>query len=92
MRWLSYILILFGVYWLASAGYDEFRGITTKPPSFSRRSHHGDYIYSIPVRRDQNPELFHQFIVTRWIYAVVVEGAGWVLYRRYRMDDGAGMS
>jgi hypothetical protein len=45
------------------------------------------YLYSIPVLREQNPELFHQFMVTHWIYAVAVEAGGCLLYLKNKRDD-----
>jgi hypothetical protein len=92
MRVLSFILIALGLYLLGSAYYDEYRGSTFKPaalrggragPSFNR-----GYLYSIPVSREQNPELFRRFMVKHWIYAVVVEAAGCILYMKSkRVDD-----
>lgn len=92
MRALSYILIALGFYLLASAFYDEYRGITTKPAIFppkatSRNASRG-YLFSIPVHREQNPELFHQFMVTHWIYAVTVEAGICLLYlKKKRAND-----
>ena len=40
------------------------------------------YLYRIPVHREQNPELFRQFMMGHWIWAIGIEGVGWVLYAR----------
>jgi hypothetical protein len=80
MRAVACIIIAVGIYMLASAGYDEYRGITTKPASFGRRHHNAAYLYRIPVLRSRNPELFHRFMTTHWIYASLVVVGGCVLY------------
>jgi hypothetical protein len=90
MRVLSYILIAIGICLLARASYDECRGVTHCPVTFFRTTsmftYSGPfnrwYLYSIPVHRDQNPSRFRQFMVIHWIYAVLIEGIGWVLYFR----------
>jgi hypothetical protein len=82
MRALSYILIALGICLLASAGYDEFRGSTTKPLTLRGRRHNTAYLYRIRVSKENNPNLFHEFIVTHWIYAALIEGAGCMLYVR----------
>jgi hypothetical protein len=91
MRVLSYIIIALGVYLLACTTYDEVRGITHKPVISLRMPGTGRfnvwYLYSIPVHRDQNPRLFRQFIVTHWIYAIVVEGLGCILYLKTKAQD-----
>jgi hypothetical protein len=79
----SYILILLGIYLLVVTGYDEFRGVTHKPYApISRMRSARAYLYRIPVRREQNPELFRQFMMGHWIWAIGIEGVGWVLYAR----------
>jgi hypothetical protein len=87
MRVLSYILIGIGIYLLVSAGYDEFRGITTKPLPFRvQQYYHYGYLYSLPVSRGNhpkllnNPKLFREFMMTHWIYAFLVEAAGCILF------------
>lgn len=87
---LSYFLILLGIYLLAAAGYDEFRGITTKPVSLLGEHRHGmghAYLYRIPVHREQDPELFRQYMTGHWIWAVGIEGAGWILYILCRRNE-----
>jgi hypothetical protein len=79
---ISYLLIVFGVYLMASSGYDEWRGITHKPYVLAGRRHHQAYLYRIAVDREQNPELFRQFMTLHWIWAVGIEGVGWVLFVR----------
>jgi hypothetical protein len=80
---LSYVLILLGAYLLATSVYDELRGVTHKPfgPGTGRRWNQA-YLYRIPVRREQNPELFRQFMTGHWLWAVGIEGVGWFLYIR----------
>jgi hypothetical protein len=84
----SYVLIVLGIYLLAAAGYDEFRGITRRPillTDFHRRGTMGHaYLHRVPVRRQQNPELFRQFMMGHWIWAVGIEGVGWILCLRNR--------
>jgi hypothetical protein len=46
MRVGSYILVILGVLLLANAGYDEFRGSTTKPWTIMGRRFRNDaYLY-----------------------------------------------
>jgi hypothetical protein len=81
----SYVLILLGIYLLATAGYDEVRGITTKPATLIGAHGHGmghAYLYRIPVRREQNPELYHQYMTGHWIWAVGIECVGWIVFFR----------
>jgi len=83
----AYMLIALGVYLVAAVGYDEIRGVTTKPvsaASFHRRGMGHAYQYRIPVRREQNSVLFRQFMTGHWIWAVGIEGAGWILFFRNR--------
>jgi hypothetical protein len=88
MRGLSYILIALGIYLLAATGYDEYRGITYKPASLLRtRRYNQAYLYRIPVHREQNPELFRQFMNTHWLYAVGVEGVGLILLLKNRPPE-----
>ena len=92
MRPLAYIFIALGIYLLVCAGFDEVRGITHKPVTFLRTfgtsRFNGWYLYSIPVRREQNPPLFRKFMVTHWIYAVLIESAGWILYLKSGRQNG----
>jgi hypothetical protein len=87
MRALSYILIALGIYLLACAGYDEFRGSTTKPATLMGRRHNTAYLYSLRVLRTNNPELFRGFMVTHWIYAALMVVAGCILYQSYKKRD-----
>jgi hypothetical protein len=90
MRMLAYILIVLGIYLFAGVLYQEYHGRTFKPLALQLKatgvSANRGYLYSIPVLRDQNPELFHQFMMTHWIYAAVVEVVGWVLYLRNKQN------
>jgi hypothetical protein len=87
MRVLSYILIAFGIYLLASAGYDEFRGSTTKPATLMGKRHNTAYLYSLSVLKKNNPELFSEFMVTHLIYASLVEVAGCFLFLKSNKQD-----
>src|ERR1700722_6223963 len=81
MRTLSYILLALGIYLLGHALYDECSGVTHQPISFFYRRHtHSGYLYSIPVRRDNNPQLFHEFMVKHWVYGGLMAGLGLALY------------
>lgn len=73
MRALAYMLIALGIWLLASACYDDYRGSTTKPAMLMGMRHNRAYLYSVLVPREQNPELFHEFMVTHWISAFLVE-------------------
>jgi hypothetical protein len=91
MRVLSYILIALGIYLLASAFYQECRGKTFKPAMLQGKAtglgaNHG-YLYSIPVLKSQNLELFRKFMVTHWIYAAVIEVGGCLLYLKTKQDE-----
>ena len=58
----SYVLIVLGIYLLAAAGYDEFRGITRRPillTDFHRRGTMGHaYLHRVPVRRQRIQNCF----------------------------------
>jgi hypothetical protein len=77
---ISSILIVLGIYLLASAGYDEFRGSTTTPAMHTDKHHNTAYLRSLPLLKKNEPELFRQFMVTHWIYASLVEITGCTLY------------
>jgi hypothetical protein len=91
MRALSYILIALGIYLLAAAFYQEYQGRTFKPAMLPGKATgmgaNRGYLYSIPVLKNQNPELFHKFMVTHWIYAAVVEVGGCLLYLKTKQDN-----
>ena len=40
------------------------------------------------VLRDNNPELFREFMSTHWIYASLIEGAGCFLYLKTKKPNG----
>ncbi len=81
MRLTSLILIALGVFLLVHSAFDEIRGTTHKPYHWlGIRRYNSWYLYSIPVQRDKNPELFHEFMTTHWIYAGLVSGIGCALY------------
>ena len=75
MRIISYMLIGFGILLFASAGYDEFRGIT-RSPSYSRSS----ISYSYTITRQTEPEQFHNAMTYHWFYATIVVIAGIIAY------------
>lgn len=89
MRVLSYILIALGIYLLAAAFIKNVREERSSRRCFQAAgmSANRGYLYSIPVLRDQNPELFSKFMVTHWIYAGVVEAGGCVLCLKTRQDN-----
>ena len=77
MRAWSIVLLLLGFFLLAHSTYDECRGITHKPLTLvGGRRHDSSYLYRIPVKREQNPELFRKFMTTHWIYAGLISGLG----------------
>ena len=79
----SYVLIVLGVYLLAAAGYDELRGVTHKPYALgSGRRYNQGYLYRIRVHREQDPDRFREFMIGHWMWAVGIEGVGWILYAR----------
>ncbi|MGD0816349.1 MAG: hypothetical protein ABSA83_22380 [Verrucomicrobiota bacterium] len=86
----SYILIVLGIYLLASAGCQEFRGDTVRPAMylpFTRRAildrgHNHAYQFRIHVLKKNNPELFREFMEAHWLWAVLIEAAGIVLLVR----------
>ena len=88
MRALSYILMVLGIFLLVNAGYEEFHGSTTKPVALMGRRYNTAYLYRIRVLRDNNPELFREFMSTHWIYASVIEGAGCFLYLKTKKPNG----
>jgi hypothetical protein len=90
MRVLSYILIALGIYLLAAAGYDEYRGITGKPLAFgTRRRHNSVHLYRMRVSKVETPQLFRQFMTTHWMYATLIAGLGCVLFLADRnSEDG----
>jgi hypothetical protein len=89
MRVGSYILVILGVLLLANAGYDEFRGSTTKPWTIMGRRFRNDaYLYRLHVLKENNPELFRKFMATHWIYAsfIAVGGVILLLWSKNRED------
>jgi len=78
----SYVLIALGIYLLTAAGYDQFRGATNLPIGISDFGHNGmghAYRHRFLVHRQQDPELFRRFMIGHWLWAVGIEGAGWLL-------------
>jgi hypothetical protein len=74
MRLLSYILMAFGVFMLASAGYDEIRGSTREPSS-----KYNGYTHNI-ITRENNSETFHNAMKYHWFYASMLIIAGVIAY------------
>jgi hypothetical protein len=97
MRLLSYILMLLGIYLLAVAAYQEIHGRTTRPAMFlpfterairERRHSFNNYIFSVPVLKRNNPQLFREFMTTHWVWAALILGGGVVLNARdYRLQE-----
>ena len=80
MRGWSIALLAIGIFLLAHSTFDECRGVTHKPVSFRRRAFNTAYLYQIPVSREQNPELFRQFMTGHWLYAGFSIGIGCALF------------
>ena len=79
MRVLAYILILIGIYALARAGYDEFRGVTGAPVMFG----HASYPLIVDlgrIHKKDNPEEFHHALTYHWFYASMLVFAGAIAY------------
>ena len=75
--------MVLGIYLLVNAGFEEFHGSTTKPFAlWPTRRYNTAYLYRIQVLRENNPELFRQFMTGHWIYACLIEGVGCVLFLR----------
>jgi hypothetical protein len=97
MRAVSYILMVLGIYLLASAAYQEIHGITTRPYKylpFSRdailESDYVDHSYqfSIQVLKKNNPQRFREFMEAHWLWASLIEAAGVVLCAtEYRLPE-----
>ena len=71
MRIFSYLLVLIGILMFASAGYDEYRGITSiQAPR------------SLPevVTKASQPENFRGAMAYHWYYAFAVLIAGIIVY------------
>jgi hypothetical protein len=71
MRISSYLLLLVSVLMFASAGYDEYRGIT-----------HIRASRGLPeiITKTSNPEQFHNAMTYHWAYASVILIAGIIVY------------
>jgi hypothetical protein len=89
MRAMSYVLIILGIYLLASAGFEKIRGKTPRPfryVPFSQRSLLENdevdptYKFSAPVLKSKQPEMFRGFINAHWLYAFIIEFAGICLW------------
>jgi hypothetical protein len=93
MRLFALVLVVLGGCLAAEAGYDEYRGITTKPAgpwgARSPGSHNGSYLNSIQVIRGNNPGLFQEFIMAHWAYAFLIGTSGCVLYVKNKPDNRA---
>jgi hypothetical protein len=71
MRIFSYLLLLVSVLMFASAGYDEYRGIT--------RIQVGRGLPETILKKS-NLEQFHNAMTYHWAYAIVVLIAGILVY------------
>jgi hypothetical protein len=94
LRILAFILITLGTYLLACDIHDEYRGLTTKPVgpwgSRSPGRYNHSYLYSVPVSRENNPELFREFMMVHWAYAWVIAASGCILCLRGVRDRSDG--
>jgi hypothetical protein len=84
MRILGLVLVVLGSYLAASAGYDEYHGVTTKPVGpWGGRSptrYNSAYLNSLHVARDINPDLFREFMTVHWACAILIGASGCILY------------
>jgi hypothetical protein len=69
MRFFPYILTVIGILYLASNSYDEFRGDTLEPTRGSINH----------LRKESDPETFHNAMVYKWSYATMILTAGLML-------------
>ena len=91
MRIVPFILIVLGIYLLVAAGYDEYRGATTRPFTLMGGHRHGmgqAYLYRFMIHREQNPGLFREFMIGHWIWAAGIEGVGWFLFLKNKGSVG----
>ena len=86
MRALSVLLLLLGLYLVGSAAYDEYRGLTHKPGIVWHYRWTKAYLYKINVRRSEDPDRFHEFMVAHWIYAGLTATAGGLLFIKARIS------
>lgn len=82
---VSYLLILLGIYLLTHAAYQEFTGDTVRPYQYlpftrrailARRNPNPYYQFRIHVLKQNNPELFREFMTAHWVWAVLIAGIG----------------
>jgi len=94
MRLFALVLVALGSYLAASAGYDEYHGITTKPAGLwgarSAAHYNSAYLNSLHVARDINPDLFREFMTVHWACAILIGASGCILYARNIPDNRAG--
>jgi hypothetical protein len=89
MRLFALVLVALGSYLAADAGYDEYHGITKKPVGPWGGHYNSAYLNSQPVARDNDPDLFQEFITVHWAYAFLIGASGCVLYTRNLKDNPA---
>lgn len=80
MRIGSFILMAFGILLLASASYDEYRGITHAPSGGgSRYSAFLSSSHEI-ITKASKPEYFHNAMVCHWAQSFMVLMMGFVVF------------
>jgi hypothetical protein len=72
VRIAAYIFLAFGIFLLASAGYDQFRGST--------RVSSGRYTRHYTVTREASPEKFHDAMTYHWAFGALLLVGGVVIY------------
>ena len=84
MRVLSYILAIVGLCMLASAGYQEYRGVTTKPVMMGRGSLS---FASGKIVRKSDPEGFHNAMIFHWVFGCLIVASALILHLIIRGQD-----
>jgi hypothetical protein len=74
--------MVIGILSLTNNSYDEFRG-ETREPSIRAPS-------DVVLKKESNPENFHNAMVYKWSYAIIIVMAGFTLFmfdkRQERLD------
>jgi hypothetical protein len=84
MRVVSYILIAVGLLLFASAGYDQYRGVTRSPSA----GRYTGYSHST-ITRQSKPEEFHNAMTWHWFYACMLVIVGVIAYQIVRGQEKA---
>jgi hypothetical protein len=84
MRALSYILAIVGLWTLASAGYQQYHGITTEPVMMGN----GSLMFaSGEIARKSNPDGFHNAMTIHWVYGCLIVSSALILHLIIRGQD-----